>query len=47
MDYPEIALNDLKEIAQELSDIGAIEQAPSMEGRTMTLVLGPNKSKKS
>jgi translation initiation factor IF-3 len=47
MDYPEIALNDLKEIAQELSDIGVIEQTPSMEGRTMTLVLGPNKSKKS
>jgi len=47
MDYPEIALNDLKEIAQELSDIGVIEQTPSMEGRTMTLVLGPNKSKKA
>ncbi len=47
MDYPEIALNDLKEIAQELSDIGVIEQTPSMEGRTMTLVLGPNKSKKT
>ncbi len=47
MDYPEIALNDLKEIAQELSDIGVIEQTPSMDGRTMTLVLGPNKGKKT
>lgn len=48
MDYPEIALNDLKEIAQELSDIATVEQMPSMEGRTMTVMLAPMKgSKKS
>lgn len=41
--YPEIALEDLKEIAEELSDIAAIEQAPSMEGRTMGMVLAPSK----
>lgn len=39
--YPEIALNDLKEIAEELSDISSIEQPPSMEGRTMLMVLSP------
>ena len=39
--YPEIALEDLKEIAEELSDIGIIEQAPSMEGRTMLMVIAP------
>jgi translation initiation factor IF-3 len=46
MDYPEIALEDLKEIAQSLSDVSVIEQAPMMEGRTMLVVLGPAKTKK-
>jgi translation initiation factor IF-3 len=39
--YPEIALEDLKEIATELSDVGTIEQAPTMEGRTMLMTLTP------
>ena len=43
MDYPEIALEDLKEIAQSLSDVAVIEQAPMMEGRTMLVVLTPGK----
>jgi translation initiation factor IF-3 len=43
MDYPEIALEDLKEIAQTLSDVSVIEQAPMMEGRTMLVVLSPGK----
>lgn len=43
MDYPEIALEDLKEIAQSLADVGVIEQAPMMEGRTMLVVLVPAK----
>ena len=46
MDYPEIALEDLKEIAQSLSDVSVIEQPPMMEGRTMLVVLGPAKVKK-
>ncbi len=41
--YPEIALDDLRKIAEELSDVGTIEQAPRMEGRTMFMVLAPNK----
>jgi translation initiation factor IF-3 len=41
--YPEIALNDLKEVAEELSDVGIIEQAPALEGRTMLMVLAPGK----
>lgn len=44
--YPEIALNDLKQIAEDLSDVGIVEQPPSMEGRSMLMVLAPNKSKK-
>ncbi len=43
MDYPEIALEDLKEIAASLADISMIEQAPMMEGRTMLVVLAPGK----
>lgn len=45
MDYPEIALEDLREIAQSLADISVIEQAPMMEGKTMLVVLGPAKAK--
>ena len=43
MDYPEIALEDLREIALSLADISTIEQAPMMEGRTMLVVLAPAK----
>jgi translation initiation factor IF-3 len=46
MDYPEIALEDLKEIAQDLSDVGVVEQAPSMEGRTMFVMMAPSKGSK-
>jgi translation initiation factor IF-3 len=42
--YPEIALEDLQAIAEELSDVGTIEQAPTMEGRTMLMMLTPLKS---
>ncbi len=41
MDYPEIALADLREIAEELADVSTIEQAPKLEGRRMMLVLAP------
>ena len=44
--YPEIALEDLKEIAEELSDCAVIEHSPSMEGRTMLMVLAPQTQKK-
>jgi translation initiation factor IF-3 len=44
--YPEIALEDLKQIAEDLSDIAVVEQAPALEGRTMLMVLGPTKSAK-
>jgi translation initiation factor IF-3 len=42
--YPELALEDLKEVAEELADIAAIEQTPSMEGKVMTMVLAPTKA---
>ena len=43
MDYPEIALEDLREIAEALSDVSVVEAAPQMEGRTMLVVLAPSK----
>lgn len=44
MDYPEIALEDLKEIAEELADVSKVETAPQMDGRTMLVILAPDKS---
>ena len=41
-DYPEIALQDLKEIAAELKDVSIIEQPPAFEGRTLLMILAPN-----
>ena len=34
----------LREIAQELSDIGIVEQKPDLEGRNMSMVIAPNRS---
>jgi translation initiation factor IF-3 len=42
--YPEIALEDLREIAQSLSEVSTIEQAPIIEGRGMSMLLAPSKS---
>jgi translation initiation factor IF-3 len=44
--YPEIALEDLREIAQSLADVGIVEQAPSIEGRAMSMMLVPAKGGK-
>jgi translation initiation factor IF-3 len=41
--YPEIALEDLREIAQSLSEVSTIEQAPNIEGRQMSMLLTPSK----
>jgi translation initiation factor IF-3 len=41
--YPEIALGDLKEVAESLADVAVVEQAPALEGRTMLMVLAPGK----
>ena len=41
--YPELALEDLREIAEELADISIIEAPPKLEGRVMSMVLTPSK----
>ena len=45
-DYPELAMEDLKEIADALQDVSVIEQRPSFEGRTLLMVLAPDTGKK-
>ena len=40
--YPQIARQDLMDIAKELADVAVVEQMPDLEGRTMLMVLGPN-----
>jgi len=46
IDYLDIALTDLKEVAEALADVGVVEQAPALEGRTMLMVLAPGKAPK-
>jgi len=41
--YPEIGREMLNRIARELGDVAEIEQAPRMEGRSMLMILSPNK----
>ena len=41
--YPEIAIEQMMEIAEELADVATIEQKPDREGRTMLMVLVPTK----
>ncbi len=42
--YPEVAMEQLQEIATELADIASVEQFPQMDGRTMLMVLAPKKN---
>lgn len=43
--YPEVAMKQLQEIADELADVAMVEQEPSLDGRTMLMVLAPKKKK--
>lgn len=43
IDYPQLAMEDLREIAEELADISAIEAPPKLEGRVMSMVLAQSK----
>jgi translation initiation factor IF-3 len=42
--HPEHGRDVMVRVAGELEDIGKVEQAPSMEGRTMVMVVGPKKT---
>lgn len=39
--YPEIALEALRGVQEELSDVAVVEQVPQRDGRTMLMVLAP------
>ncbi len=41
--YPELAREQLKEVADDLADVAVMEQEPDMEGRTMLMILAPKK----
>jgi len=43
--HPEIGAEMLKKIAEEMADISVVEHMPNMEGRTLTMVLGPKKTR--
>jgi translation initiation factor IF-3 len=45
--YPEIAMEQLREVADELSDVADVEQMPDMDGRSMLMVLAPKKGAKT
>jgi translation initiation factor IF-3 len=41
IDYVDLALTDLKEVAEELVDIATVEVPPAMEGKSVLMVLAP------
>jgi len=45
IDYPQIARDQLNEIVGELQDIAIVEQSPTMDGKTMLMVLAPSPDK--
>ena len=46
IDYVDLALVDLKEVAEELADVSTVEVAPAMEGRSVLMILAPTGKKK-
>lgn len=46
IDYVDLALQDLKEVAEELADVAMVEVPPAMEGRSVLMILAPTKAAK-
>lgn len=46
IDYVDLALQDLKEVAEELAEVATIETPPAMEGRSVLMILTPSKPAK-
>ncbi len=46
IDYLDLALVDLKEVAEELADVSMVETPPALEGRSMLMLLAPTRGKK-
>src|SRR3954453_9714188 len=45
--HPERGEQLLMRLAEDVADLGAIEQRPNLDGRNMTMVLGPVKAKEA
>ena len=43
--HPELGLEVLSRVMEDLEDLGKVESHPSMEGRVMSMVVAPLKSK--
>jgi translation initiation factor IF-3 len=41
IDYVDLALQDLKDVAEELSEVSKVEVPPAMEGRSVLMILAP------
>ena len=44
MAHPELGREVLGRVAEEVADLGKVESHPTMEGRSMTMVIAPLKS---
>ncbi len=43
MSYQELGMELLRRIEQDLSEVGAIEQRPKLEGKQIVMIVGPKK----
>lgn len=43
--HPEVAVDLLNRVAERVQDVAVVEQPPSMEGRTLLMLLAPANSK--
>ena len=41
MAYPDIAISLLKKLADRLEDISIVDKVPSIEGRSLSIILAP------
>jgi translation initiation factor IF-3 len=42
---PEMGMRLLQRLAEDVSDLGSVESSPRLDGRNMTMVIGPHKKK--
>jgi translation initiation factor IF-3 len=45
--HPEIGMNLMKRIAEDLDELGSVESEPKFEGRQVIMVLAPRKNRKA
>jgi translation initiation factor IF-3 len=45
--HPELGMEIMERLTEELADVGNVEQRPTFEGRVMTMILAPQRTHKS